>query len=650
MLHYRLSPANEKVHEEYLKLLGDAGFDSVLEKMGKYFGYDGLAVYYLSFHAVSYAPNGGFMHVDFSNTNSKAWNVLVPLILANETGPELGLLRTDPITDETRLGLYKYEEDVAMIMGDDCEHVTAKADYRGTDNMRMVAIIYIADVNVDNLEGVLDSYFGQSFPPEEDVDWLLSQAGRHWGKGHSLPKHLDAKEEASGAKSESQEESTQAPPLTPEEVEIKENEDALQRVVQAYMMSFNATTDDEVAIRDINRLFGDRFPRNVLARAISQARGLAAIKAKEEESVVVRDTFYADRFVHELLMTVADPDCMSGEFDVTDESYDPYEAIEVLHKCKVLVLRNVFNEKFLKDYRKGFTSYIQGVHDGTVKPSNTSLHNIDRKRWQVDLPKELADKDIISDVDVMDILSQDEILGSDLVLQSLSGALTERKAKEQKWQANQYLFSKASFPLSGVAGHDLPAVTISMEAPLSDDHESTEFCIGSSLLSGLNSKQADIMLKDNNLRPWLVKYRRGLEKNKCPYPRTPKLSAGDVLLFDPQVAHRGEGNPSENLHSILHASYTREWYRDINLEFEAVVDEQGSEGDEDEMEGGADEDELEGEGEEEEEEEQEEEEEETSLYDQLTRASRFAASDKMMMKHRKRGAKIENIEKFRVTG
>jgi len=44
---------------------------------------------------MSYAPDGGFVHVDMDKTGDKAWNILVPLILANETGPELGVLQID---------------------------------------------------------------------------------------------------------------------------------------------------------------------------------------------------------------------------------------------------------------------------------------------------------------------------------------------------------------------------------------------------------------------------------------------------------------------------------------------------------------------------------------------------------------------------
>lgn len=140
------------------------------------------------------------MHVDMDETGSKAWNVLVPLLLANVTGPELGILQTDPETDEKRLGLYRYQKDVAMLIGDGAEHVTAKCDYRGTDDMRMVAIIYLADLNKDNVDDVMKSHFGQPFPPKDDsgTQWIYDRAGEHWGKesGQSLPRHLDSEKAA----------------------------------------------------------------------------------------------------------------------------------------------------------------------------------------------------------------------------------------------------------------------------------------------------------------------------------------------------------------------------------------------------------------------------------------------------------------------
>jgi hypothetical protein len=50
--------------------------------------------------------------------------------------------------------------------------------------------VYIADVNDDNVDNILNEYT-QAYPPSDDRDLLLGWAGRHWKKGDpsvTLPK------------------------------------------------------------------------------------------------------------------------------------------------------------------------------------------------------------------------------------------------------------------------------------------------------------------------------------------------------------------------------------------------------------------------------------------------------------------------------
>jgi hypothetical protein len=179
-----LSPADENGYEEFLKVLGDAGFDAVLDKVGHHFGLNKLGIYQLSFHGVSKASNGGYYHVDFEDTGNKAWNVIIPLVLASETGPELGIMHEGD--DKDCLGLYKYQNDVAVLLGDGAEHVTTECDYNGKA-MRMIAIVYMADVDESNIHDVFESYYGINYPLHGDAKTLQSLV--HWGDGKALPTH-----------------------------------------------------------------------------------------------------------------------------------------------------------------------------------------------------------------------------------------------------------------------------------------------------------------------------------------------------------------------------------------------------------------------------------------------------------------------------
>ena len=177
------SPGGSPAHEHYLQALSVAGFDEVLESIGDYLGMDGLVVFHVTFIAVSFSHKG-LMHHDLTNTGAKAYNVIIPLILANETGPELDLQDKELTT-----GRYRYEYNVASMMGDDADHGTSACDYRMNKEMRMAATVYIADVNDDNIENVMQHYT-QVYPPK-DLDLLKSWKARHWKRGdptRMLPK------------------------------------------------------------------------------------------------------------------------------------------------------------------------------------------------------------------------------------------------------------------------------------------------------------------------------------------------------------------------------------------------------------------------------------------------------------------------------
>lgn len=203
-LHW-FSPSDAASQDSYIEALGAGGFDQVLDGIGRALGLDGLVAYHITFIAASHSIKG-YQHYDMRETGAKVYNVIIPLLLAEETGPELdlGSYECDIPFGGVRngaeeqydgddpynycVGRYRYEYDVASLMGDDAMHATSAVDYRRKSEMRMAATVYIADVNKDNVDSTI-SHYTQAYPPA-DRDLILSWAGKHWlpTGGRQLPR------------------------------------------------------------------------------------------------------------------------------------------------------------------------------------------------------------------------------------------------------------------------------------------------------------------------------------------------------------------------------------------------------------------------------------------------------------------------------
>ena len=179
-----LSPGDATAHEHYLQALSVAGFDEILAAVGEHFGMEGLVVFHVTFIAVSYS-NKGYLHQDVTETGGKSFNIIIPLLLADETGPELDIQDAN----EDKVGRYRYEYDVAVALGDDAYHGTSAVDYRWDKKMRLAATVYVADVNDENAETILDHYT-QAYPPR-DLELLKNWTASHWKRddpSRRLPK------------------------------------------------------------------------------------------------------------------------------------------------------------------------------------------------------------------------------------------------------------------------------------------------------------------------------------------------------------------------------------------------------------------------------------------------------------------------------
>ena len=198
------SPADEEAHDDYLRVLSAGGFDQVLQEVGTYFELDAMSAYHLSFIGVSHCEKG-FIHADVNDSGRKAFNMIIPLLLQEEdaedgsgSGSKSGSHPTGELEilsdDETTTQFYKYEYNVASMVGDHALHATAACDYRQIDNgMRLAATVYIGDVTTENVNHLLMS-LTQVYPPVGDAQHLLNRAGSHWSKTNpskKLPSHTD---------------------------------------------------------------------------------------------------------------------------------------------------------------------------------------------------------------------------------------------------------------------------------------------------------------------------------------------------------------------------------------------------------------------------------------------------------------------------
>lgn len=144
-----------------------------MKSLGNYLGLDGLVCYHLTFIGVTYLRRS-FIHYDFKKTDGKAFNVIIPLMLANVSEPELDVQSNGGKI----LAGYRYRYGEASVVGDNAYHGTAAANYLGMGQMQMAATVCIADVNADNVNGILADYT-QAYPPK-NATMLLSKAGLHW--------------------------------------------------------------------------------------------------------------------------------------------------------------------------------------------------------------------------------------------------------------------------------------------------------------------------------------------------------------------------------------------------------------------------------------------------------------------------------------
>ena len=183
-----ISPASRAAHDKFLRVLSEGGFDKTLQAIGTHLGVDQLTVHQLTLLCISKCEKGE-IHVDSERTGGKVVNLLLPLQLPKEiTEPELNIADDHVYKDEKGddvidIGSYKYDQNTAVLFGDNAKHATAEVDYTPSGEFRFMASVLIGEVNKDNIWEVEKNFAENSYRPTKKK--MLDTSLSHWNKDDS---------------------------------------------------------------------------------------------------------------------------------------------------------------------------------------------------------------------------------------------------------------------------------------------------------------------------------------------------------------------------------------------------------------------------------------------------------------------------------
>lgn len=285
-------------------------------------------------------------------------------------------------------------------------------------------------------------------------------------------------------------------------------------------------------------------------------------------------TMYADRHAMRLESLKGDYDCMEREFDLSDPSnFDFEEAAYVYDKCRLLVLRNVYDVKYMEDYRKEYDKYLYGIHTGVIDRHDTPTNDLNAKdivqwrgkgRHDIMLPKYLSRKEIAWNDKVLELVSNDLMIGPDVHAHQVGSVIAEKGCDPMYWHEDQrYLYGQESFNHAGIGGHDLLPYVINLFVPLGNVTAAsgpTEFCMGATHLAGMPADLTDIFYDEKYADPnsdFMRMNHFNYDLQACPpeFWRRPLIGAGDVVMFDYHLTHRGGPNTSDELRALLYVIY-----------------------------------------------------------------------------------------------
>jgi hypothetical protein len=179
-VHY-ISSWNEAARVHFLRFLGQAGFDSVLDAIGNKFGLKHLTCWHPAFIGVNDCDNS-VMHADVHSTGNKGFIILYPYVLVEGSKPELDV----QARDANIVVAVKYEPDVAIVLGDYGYHRTSPVDYSEKGGIRLVVSNYCSEIDETNHK-VMKYLYNTEHPAPFMDQFDLPIKEFHWGNGHTLP-------------------------------------------------------------------------------------------------------------------------------------------------------------------------------------------------------------------------------------------------------------------------------------------------------------------------------------------------------------------------------------------------------------------------------------------------------------------------------
>ena len=265
----------------------------------------------------------------------------------------------------------------------------------------------------------------------------------------------------------------------------------------------------------------------------------------------------------------ADPDCKSREFDASSADFDPAAATAVFLKCRLLVVRNVLD---ITPYRAQFASFLRSMRSGRIsRAGRTSIgekyYYTRRESGRRDLllPLDFADEQLLLLPELQAVLRDPGVLGPGVVLASLGSVVAEPGARSQVWHRDDpYVVSDGPHDNPHrIGGHDLPAYAVTAMVTLSNlsaTHGPTEFCLGTTHLTATAPSWARA-LRETTAAP------DAASSDVCPaeHLRVPVPRAGDLVLFDYALVHRGGPNLTAQLRALLYLTFARSWWQDGNF-------------------------------------------------------------------------------------
>ena len=160
-----LSPIDETSQQHFLDVFLQDNCKILLKYICKKFSYQDLAIFQITIIALTYCKDG-FYYCDFSETNNKVFNLLIPLKVLPNIDTELF------IKSEFQYYIHKYKYYVNnLLLGDSEIHTTTPCNYTESNVIPIILSVSIAHIT-NNSVSKLKLHISQLFPPR-DVQFLI---------------------------------------------------------------------------------------------------------------------------------------------------------------------------------------------------------------------------------------------------------------------------------------------------------------------------------------------------------------------------------------------------------------------------------------------------------------------------------------------